>query len=77
MTRAKDSLSLTVPLRFHVTQQTRNGDRHLYAIRTRFIPKEILGAFDAFAWRPDGAGGAPTPAPARIDVAARMREMWG
>ena len=77
MTRAKDSLSLTVPLRFHVTQQTRNGDRHLYAIRTRFIPKEILGAFDAFAWRPDGAGGAPNPAPARIDVAARMREMWG
>ena len=43
MTRAKDSLTLTLPMRFYVTQQSRNGDRHVYAMRTRFIPNEILG----------------------------------
>ena len=38
MTRAKDQLDLIVPQRFYVTNQRRNGDRHVYAQRTRFIP---------------------------------------
>ena len=78
MTRAKDSLTLGIPLRFYVTQQTRNGDRHLYATRTRFIPKEILDSFEPEYWSPAPLGLAkapPTPAP--IDIAARMRGMWG
>lgn len=37
MTRAKDELHLLVPHRFYVTQQSRNGDRHLYAQLTHFI----------------------------------------
>ncbi len=78
MTRAKDSLTLGIPLRFYVTQQTRNGDRHLYAIRTRFIPKEILNGFEPVYWSPAPQGnGAVAPAPAPIDVGARMRGMWG
>ena len=78
MTRAKDSLTLGIPLRFYVTQQTRNGDRHLYATRTRFIPKEILDNFEPVYWSPEPQVGATVaPAPAPIDVAARMRGMWG
>jgi DNA helicase-2/ATP-dependent DNA helicase PcrA len=78
MTRAKDSLTLDIPLRFYVTNQFRNGDRHLYATRTRFIPKEILDNFEPEYWSPAAQGVArasPTPGP--IDIAARMRGMWG
>ncbi len=77
MTRAKDELTIGLPLRFYVTQQVKNGDRHVYAMRTRFIPKEILDRFEAFHWSPVGQGAEVRPAPAPIDVAARMREMWG
>lgn len=78
MTRAKDRLSLTLPLRFYVTQQSRGGDRHLYASRTRFIPREILHQFEQETWSPARQDGpAPTKAPAPIDIAARMRGMWG
>lgn len=76
MTRAKDRLTLGLPLRFYVTQQTRNGDRHVYATRTRFIPNEILGQFDAFHWSPQHHGGQARPAPPPIDVAQTMRQMW-
>jgi DNA helicase II / ATP-dependent DNA helicase PcrA len=76
MTRAKDHLTLGLPLRFYVTQQTRNGDRHVYAMRTRFIPKEILDEFEAIHWSPTQDGSTPRPAPAPINVAASLREMW-
>jgi len=46
MTRAKDELHLVVPQRFFVHGQHAQGDRHLYASRTRFIPEELLGLFD-------------------------------
>jgi hypothetical protein len=38
MTRAKDHLHLIVPQRFYAHQQRNNGYRHMYALRTRFIP---------------------------------------
>lgn len=46
MTRAKDSLTLWLPQRFHITQQRAWGEHHLYAPRTRFIGDELLGHFD-------------------------------
>ena len=78
MTRARDELHLLVPQRFYVTQQTRNGDRHLYAQRTRFIPRPMTHLFEDILWPP------VTPIrtdllpsqPARVDMAARMRGMW-
>jgi hypothetical protein len=39
MTRAKDSLHLVMPQRFFVHGRHAQGDRHLYASRTRFIPR--------------------------------------
>lgn len=77
MTRAKDHLTLGVPLRFYVTSQTRNGDRHVYAMRTRFIEKAMLDRFETLHWAPPVGQGAPRPAPGQIDVAAKMRQMWG
>jgi hypothetical protein len=38
MTRAKDDLHLTIPQRFFTHGQNAQGDRHVYASRTRFIP---------------------------------------
>src|SRR6201999_2755031 len=46
MTRAKDELTLVIPQRFYTYQQSRTGDRHLYAMRTRFIPPGILKRFE-------------------------------
>ena len=44
MTRAKDDLDL-VSQRFFVHGQSVQGDRHLYASRTRFIPEVLLPLF--------------------------------
>ncbi|ETX27701.1 ATP-dependent DNA helicase [Roseivivax isoporae LMG 25204] len=76
MTRAKDHLSLGVPQRFYVTNQTRNGDRHIYALRTRFVPQAILSHFEVTHWSPLQAGQPARPAPAPIDIGAQMRNMW-
>ena len=78
MTRAKQSLSLVTPLRFHVTQQRRDGDRHVYGARSRFMSDAVLATTDSrFAGRSDESSGSPRSRPAkRIDVASRMREMW-
>ena len=78
MTRAKQSLSLIAPLRFHVTQQRRDGDRHVYGARSRFMSDAVLATTDRrFAGRAEeGPGSVQAPSARRIDVAARMREMW-
>ncbi len=79
MTRAKDQLTLGVPLRFYVTQQTRNGERHLHAMRSRFISRDMLERFEVIHWRPPILAGdcIRPPAPKTIDVSAKMRGMWG
>ena len=45
MTRAKDHLHLVVPQRFFTHGQNAQGDRHVYASRTRFIPATAVKAF--------------------------------
>jgi DNA helicase-2/ATP-dependent DNA helicase PcrA len=78
MTRAKDQLALIVPHRFYVHGQSRHGDKHLYASRTRFIPAGIIDQFGVRAWPPARRGAAPSQAgPAlTVDLAARLRGMW-
>lgn len=78
MTRARDHLDVVVPQRFHLTQQSAKGDRHVYAGRTRFIPGRLLGLFESTAWPPVESVG-PNGAEARqavFDLAARMRAAW-
>src|SRR5438094_5428589 len=50
MTRAKEELHLTVPQRFYMNQQAARGDRHVYALRSRFIPDELTALFETSAW---------------------------
>jgi DNA helicase-2/ATP-dependent DNA helicase PcrA len=77
MTRAKDNLTLITPQRFFTSGQHGQGDRHVYASRTRFIPVTLLQYFETAAWPVVVA----TPSERstqqiRVDVAARMRTMW-
>jgi DNA helicase-2/ATP-dependent DNA helicase PcrA len=77
MTRARDDLALVVPQRFYVHGQAKNGDRNVFASRTRFIPQPLLRHFDRQTWpsvqpqEPRRAAEGP-----RVDLAARMRAMW-
>jgi DNA helicase II / ATP-dependent DNA helicase PcrA len=78
MTRAKDDLHLMVPLRFFTHGQHPQGDRHVYASRTRFIPDLLLGLFEKATWPLAAVGAAARAASQRphLDVGARMRGMW-
>jgi len=77
MTRAKDDLHVIAPQRFFTHGQAAQGDRHVYAGRTRFIPKHLVGLFEHRSWpRYAPAGKAQAAPPARVDVAAKMRQMW-
>jgi DNA helicase-2/ATP-dependent DNA helicase PcrA len=78
MTRAKEELQLLVPQRFFTHGQAALGDRHVYAARSRFIPRELL---DLFEWRSSPLADSPAGTPARpmappVDLGARMRGMW-
>jgi len=80
MTRAKNSLYLCRPLRFFVRQQHRRGDRHVIAPLTRFIPDSILDRFERVTVHDPAHAGGDGPADhtsPTIDVAARLRAMWG
>lgn len=77
MTRAKDSLALITPQRFFTHGQNSQGDRHVYASRSRFIPATLLQYFEPTTWPKVSAAASERSAQQiRIDVGARMREMW-
>jgi DNA helicase II / ATP-dependent DNA helicase PcrA len=78
MTRAKDDLHLVVPQRFFTHGQNAQGDRHVYASRSRFVPDKLLDLFERVAWpsiAPELTPRVPSES-VRIDVGARMRGMW-
>jgi len=78
MTRAKDDLELIVPRRFHVHGQPRNGDRHVLAARTRFLPPSTLKHFAQVVWPAIAVAPAtPVREGPKVDLKARMRAMWG
>jgi DNA helicase II / ATP-dependent DNA helicase PcrA len=77
MTRARQHLHLVQPARFFRTHQHRHADGHVLTLRSRFIPVGILDLFE----RPAHSRGGHHPASqiksgVRVNVAARMREMW-
>jgi DNA helicase-2/ATP-dependent DNA helicase PcrA len=77
MTRARDSLTLITPQRFFTHGQNSQGDRHVYASRTRFIPATLLQFFETTSWPKVSAAASERSArQIRIDVGARMRSMW-
>ena len=78
MTRARQSLHLVAPLRYHVTQQRRDGDRHVYGARSRFVTDALMSTMSkAFRGRQDAGYGRLQPATDKtIDVQSKLREMW-
>ncbi len=78
MTRAKQSLQLIAPLRYHVTQQRRDGDKHVYGARSRFMTDNLLHTMEArFHGRSETRlNGLGPRTNKRLDVASRLREMW-
>lgn len=77
ITRARDSLDLIEPQRYYVTQQARFGDGYVHGARSRFLDAQVLGRFER--WSPPAPAAQSTettPGTARVDVAARLRELW-
>jgi DNA helicase-2/ATP-dependent DNA helicase PcrA len=78
MTRAKDDLHLMVPQRFFTHGQHAQGDRHVYASRTRFIPEALLHLFERTSWPRAGSEAARSAGMpnVRFDINSRMRAVW-
>jgi len=77
MTRARSQLELVCPLRFHITQQHRYGDAHVYGARSRFLTPRVLETLREMAAPVDAARDAHTVAVcAHIDAGARLRDLW-
>jgi DNA helicase-2/ATP-dependent DNA helicase PcrA len=78
VTRARDSLYLLEPQRYHVTQQPRYGDAYVHGARSRFLTDALLERFDRVGPPPEAtpAGTGAASAAPKVDVAARIRQMW-
>jgi DNA helicase-2/ATP-dependent DNA helicase PcrA len=78
MTRARDHLYLIQPHRFYTGTSRRNGDRHIYAPRTRFIPERLVPLFQReTSGALDNLHNLHQPPPtSSVDIAAKLREMW-
>ena len=78
MTRAKQSLSLIAPLKYHVTQQRKDGDRHVFGARSRFLTAALLTRMDRhfFGRAEPDPGAQAARSNKRLDVAGKLREMW-
>ncbi len=78
MTRARNELHLCVPLKFPLTQQSRQGDAHVYGGRSRFINDKVLKCMEPASFHGAHLGEAElgeSRAPT-VDVGARLKDMW-
>ena len=64
--------------RFFVSQQRARGDRHLYALRSRFIPEPLLEKFELLQPMAVAAVAPATVEEAAplLDLAAALRAGW-
>jgi DNA helicase-2/ATP-dependent DNA helicase PcrA len=78
MTRAKHDLHLIAPMKYYVANQPRNGDRHVYGAKSRFLTKAVMAKLEPIAWPAAGQKSDRLPAPSgpRVDVVGRLRSMW-
>jgi DNA helicase II / ATP-dependent DNA helicase PcrA len=80
LTRAQNELLLLLPLKFHLTNQSRHGDAHVYGGRSRFMTEKVLKLLDPVTFHGSALAGGDTlsesHAPVTVDVGARLREMW-
>jgi DNA helicase-2/ATP-dependent DNA helicase PcrA len=77
MTRARTHLELVCPLRFHITQQPRHGDAHVYGARSRFLSPGVMQTLrETAAPCATQLDGGLAAAGTRIDAGARLRDLW-
>jgi DNA helicase-2/ATP-dependent DNA helicase PcrA len=77
MTRARNELHLCAPLKYSVTQQAKEGDRHVYGAKSRFMTDKVLGHFEQTTFRSQrGVENLRAVDAAAVDVAAQLKEMW-
>jgi DNA helicase II / ATP-dependent DNA helicase PcrA len=69
---------LYVPLKFHITGQSRQGDAHVYGGRSRFLTEKVLKCFEAISVRGSNLSGAELEEAdaSTLNVGARLKEMW-
>jgi ATP-dependent DNA helicase UvrD/PcrA len=77
MTRAQNDLYLMGPLKFHLTNQSRNGDAHVYGGRSRFMTDKVMKCLETKTYQGSvGEGTLQGEAESVLDVGARLKEMW-
>jgi DNA helicase-2/ATP-dependent DNA helicase PcrA len=78
ITRARNELHLCVPLKFMLTQQSRDGDGHVYGARSRFITEKVQKTVEEMVYRGSTAsdGDLREEKALALDVTNTIREMW-
>jgi DNA helicase-2/ATP-dependent DNA helicase PcrA len=80
LTRAQNDLVLVAPLKFHLTNQSRQADAHVYGGRSRFLTEKVLKTLEASSFQGSSLMGVQAPLQATeqstVDVSARLKEMW-
>ncbi|MDY0748663.1 ATP-dependent helicase [Paucibacter sp. R3-3] len=76
MTRAKQHLAIVAPQRYYVRQQRRDGDVHVYATLTRFIPGKVARLFEQVGAAPRAPLAQAAPVVPTVDVGAKVRSLW-
>ena len=80
LTRAQNDIVLMAPLKFHLTNQSRQGDAHVYGGRSRFMTEKVLQKLDPSTFHGSSAAGSDNlrndAESSTLDVTARLKEMW-
>jgi DNA helicase II / ATP-dependent DNA helicase PcrA len=80
LTRAENDLALVAPLKFHLTNQSRVGDAHVYGGRSRFLTEKVLQKLEATTFHGSSSVGGDNlrndNESSTLDVSARLKEMW-
>ena len=80
LTRAQNELAVIVPLKFHLTNQPRHGDAHVYGGRSRFVTERVLKTLEPVTFHGSAPASGDTlqdsGSNVTLDVGARMRDMW-
>jgi DNA helicase II / ATP-dependent DNA helicase PcrA len=77
MTRARNELHLCAPLKYQVTQQAKDGDKHVYGAKSRFMTDKVLECCEKVSLRnARGVESLKDSDAATVDVVAQLKEMW-
>jgi DNA helicase-2/ATP-dependent DNA helicase PcrA len=77
MTRARNELHLCAPLKYQVTQQAKDGDKHVYGAKSRFMTDKVLDSLERISLRNmRGVESLRDGEAAVVDVGSQLKDMW-